>query len=111
SEAIHIINIVGPSPLRSSAKNHQHVTVVMDSNDYGEVAAQIKSKGNTTPSFRLKLAARVFARTSAYDAAIATHLIKVFGAAMPAPAGPVQRSLLLGKTAAALPTMLILETH
>src|SRR5213594_1458023 len=110
AEAIENIDIGGPSLLRSAAKNHQYVTVVMDSNDYGEVAAQIKAKGNTTPSFRRKLAARVFARTSAYDAAIATHLIKVFGAAMPAPAGPVQRSLPLGKTAAALPTMLILET-
>src|SRR5206468_10387783 len=100
AEAIENIDIGGPSLLRSAAKNHQFVTVVMDSNDYGEVAAQIKAKGNTTAAFRRKLAARVFARTSAYDAAIATHLIKVFGAAAPAPAGPVQPSLPLGKTAA-----------
>src|SRR2546427_5149995 len=110
AEAIENIDIGGPSLLRSAAKNHQFVTVVMDSNDYGEVAAQIKAKGNTTPAFRRKLAARVFARTSAYDAAIATHLIKVFGAAAPASAGPVQSSLPLGKTATALPTMLILES-
>src|SRR3989442_1139373 len=83
---------------------------MMDTNDYGEIATQINAKGNTTPVFRSKLAARVFARTSAYDAAIATHLIKVFGATVPAPAGPVQPCLPLGKTAAALPTMLILET-
>src|SRR5216117_207507 len=110
AEAIENIDIGGPSLLRSAAKNHESVTVVMDPSDYGEVAAQIKAKGNTTPAFRRKLAARVFARTSAYDAAIATHLIKVFGAAAPAPAGPVQPSLPLGKTAAGLPTMLILET-
>src|SRR5437899_234386 len=93
AEAIENIDIGGPSLLRSAAKNHQYVTVVMDPADYGEVAAQIKAKGNTTPAFRRKLAARVFARTSAYDAAIATHLIKVFGAAAPALAGPVQSSL------------------
>ena len=109
ARAIENTDIGGPSLLRSAAKNHQYVSVVMDPDDYGEVAAQIKAKGNTTPAFRRKLAARVFARTSAYDAAIATHLIKVFGAATPAPAGPVQVSLPLGKTAAALPTMLILE--
>src|SRR5437016_1579575 len=110
AEAIENIDIGGPSLLRSAAKNHQSVTVVMDPNDYGEVAAQIQAKGNTTPAFRRKLAARVFARTSAYDAAISTHLVKVFGAAVPAPAGPVQPSLPLEQPATALPAMLILET-
>src|SRR5205809_7589186 len=61
AEAIENIDIGGPSLLRSAAKNHQYVTVVMDSNDYGEVAAQIKAKGNTTPSYLRKLAAGVFA--------------------------------------------------
>src|SRR5213080_4923653 len=82
-EAIENIDIGGPSMLRSAAKNHHHVTAVMDPNDYEVVAAQIKAKGNTTLEFRRKLAARVFARTAAYDAVIATHLIKVFGAAAP----------------------------
>jgi phosphoribosylaminoimidazolecarboxamide formyltransferase/IMP cyclohydrolase len=109
AEAIENIDIGGPSLLRSAAKNHQYVTVVMDPNDYREIAAQIKAKGNTTQAFRRRLAARVFARTSAYDAAIATHLIKVFGAA-PAPAGPVQPNLPLEKSAAALPAMLLLES-
>jgi phosphoribosylaminoimidazolecarboxamide formyltransferase/IMP cyclohydrolase len=110
AEAIENIDIGGPSMLRSAAKNHEHVTVVMDPGDYAEVAAQIKAQGNTTPAFRRKLAARVFARTSAYDAAIATHLIKVFGDAVSVPAGPVQPSLPLEQIAAALPSMLILET-
>jgi phosphoribosylaminoimidazolecarboxamide formyltransferase/IMP cyclohydrolase len=47
--------------------------------DYAEVAKQIKARGNTTIELRRKLAARVFARTSTYDAAIATYLIKEFG--------------------------------
>jgi phosphoribosylaminoimidazolecarboxamide formyltransferase/IMP cyclohydrolase len=78
-EAIENIDIGGPAMLRSAAKNHDSVTVVMDPNDYAEVAAQIKENGNTTLELRRKLATRVFARTSAYDATIATHLIKVFG--------------------------------
>jgi phosphoribosylaminoimidazolecarboxamide formyltransferase/IMP cyclohydrolase len=110
AEAIENIDIGGPALLRSAAKNHQFVTVVMDPNDYREVAAQVKAKGNTTAAFRSKLAARVFARTSAYDAAIATHLIKVLGHATPPPAAPVQPSLPLEKSGMALPTMLILES-
>ena len=109
TEAIENIDIGGPSLLRSAAKNHQYVTVVMDPNDYREIAAQIKAKGNTTQALRRKLAARVFARTSAYDAAIATHLIKVVGA-VPAPAVPVQPNLPPEKSMAALPAMLLLES-
>ncbi len=79
-EAIENIDIGGPSMLRSAAKNHESVTVIMDPADYSEVAEQIISTGNTTLELRRKLAARVFARTSAYDASIAAHLIKTFGA-------------------------------
>ena len=78
--AIENIDIGGPSMLRSAAKNHESVTVIMDPADYSEVAEQIISTGNTTLELRRKLAARVFARTSAYDASIAAHLIKTFGA-------------------------------
>lgn len=77
-DAIENIDIGGPSMLRSAAKNHDSVTVVMDPADYAEVASQINATGNTTLDLRRKLAARVFARTSAYDAAIAAHLIKEF---------------------------------
>ncbi len=77
-EAIENIDIGGPSMLRSAAKNHESVTVVTDPGDYAEVAAQIQATGNTTLELRRKLAARVFARTAAYDAAIAGHLDKVF---------------------------------
>jgi phosphoribosylaminoimidazolecarboxamide formyltransferase/IMP cyclohydrolase len=77
-EAIENIDIGGPSMLRSAAKNHQSVTVVVDPADYAEVAEQIKTGGNTSLELRRKLAAKVFARTAAYDAAIAAHLGKVF---------------------------------
>src|SRR5881628_2952618 len=67
-EAIENIDIGGPSMLRSAAKNHESVTVIVDPSDYAEVAAQIKSTGNTTLQLRRTLAAKVFARTAAYDA-------------------------------------------
>ncbi len=77
-DAIENIDIGGPSMLRSAAKNHESVTVVVDPADYDEVAAQISANGNTTLELRRRLAAKVFARTAAYDAAIASHLNKTF---------------------------------
>src|SRR5436309_44910 len=80
-DAIENIDIGGPSMLRSAAKNHDAVTVVVDPLDYAEVAKQIAEAGNTTLDLRRKLAAKVFARTSAYDQAIAEHLQKAFSPA------------------------------
>ena len=77
-DAIENIDIGGPSMLRSAAKNHDSVTVVVDPFDYSEVAKHIATNGNTTLEFRRQLAAKVFARTAAYDAAIAAHLQKEF---------------------------------
>jgi phosphoribosylaminoimidazolecarboxamide formyltransferase / IMP cyclohydrolase len=79
-EAIENIDIGGPAMLRSAAKNHESVTVLTDPADYTEVAAQITQSGGTTLELRQRLAARVFARTSAYDAAIAGHLAGKFSA-------------------------------
>ncbi len=77
-EAIENIDIGGPSMLRSAAKNHDSVTVLVDPADYAAVAGQIKSSGETTLALRRKLAAKVFTWTSAYDASITTHLSKEF---------------------------------
>ena len=77
-DAIENIDIGGPSMLRSAAKNHDSVTVVIDPSDYAEVARQIESNGGTTLELRRQLAAKVFARTASYDAAIASHLQKTF---------------------------------
>lgn len=77
-DAIENIDIGGPSMLRSAAKNHDSVTVIVDPADYTTVAQQIQAEGATTLELRRTLAAKVYARTSAYDAAIATHLAKVF---------------------------------
>ncbi|MGC9035583.1 MAG: bifunctional phosphoribosylaminoimidazolecarboxamide formyltransferase/IMP cyclohydrolase, partial [Verrucomicrobiia bacterium] len=77
-EAIENIDIGGPSMLRSAAKNHESVTVVVDPSDYLVVATEIKNTGTTSLETRRKLAAKVFARTAAYDAAIAAYLEKQF---------------------------------
>jgi phosphoribosylaminoimidazolecarboxamide formyltransferase/IMP cyclohydrolase len=77
-DAIENIDIGGPSMLRSAAKNHDSVTVVVDPLDYSEVAKQISANGGTTLELRRQLAAKVFARTAAYDGAIASHLQKEF---------------------------------
>src|SRR5512140_2592034 len=54
-EAIENIDIGGPSMLRSAAKNHESVTVVVDPSDYAVVAEQIKETGNTTLELRRRL--------------------------------------------------------
>jgi len=87
-DAIENIDIGGPSMLRSAAKNHESVTVVVDPADYAEVAKQISESGATTLELRRKLAAKVFARTAAYDAAIAGHLGEVFSVQSSGPSLP-----------------------
>src|SRR5258706_7793253 len=79
-DAIENIDIGGPSMLRSAAKNHDSVTVIVDPADYAEVAKQISASGNTTLELRRRLCAKVYARTAAYDGAIAAHLQKEFSA-------------------------------
>jgi phosphoribosylaminoimidazolecarboxamide formyltransferase/IMP cyclohydrolase len=108
AEAIENIDIGGPAMLRSAAKNHESVTVIMDPGDYPEVAAQIQAQGGTTLALRRKLAARVFARTSAYDACIAAYLVKAYGAAAPA-ASPPRASLPVRAPAEGLPPSLQLN--
>ena len=92
SEAIENIDIGGPSMLRSAAKNHESVTVVVDPADYPEIGKQIAAAGETTLELRRRLAAKVFARTAAYDGAIARHLEKEFRADA-SPALPAQLSI------------------
>ncbi len=77
-EAVEQIDIGGPSMLRSAAKNHASVTVVVDPADYAHVGEEIRANGETTLTTRRRLAARAFARTSEYDAAIAAHLSREF---------------------------------
>jgi len=68
------IDIGGPSMVRSAAKNHARVTIVCDPADYGRVLEELARTGDTTPETRATLAAKAFAHTAAYDAAISGYL-------------------------------------
>ncbi len=74
AELIEQIDIGGPTLLRSAAKNHEHVTVVCDPEDYERVLREIEEHGETTLAIREELAAKVFLRTATYDAAITEAL-------------------------------------
>jgi phosphoribosylaminoimidazolecarboxamide formyltransferase/IMP cyclohydrolase len=73
-QAIEQIDIGGPSMLRSAAKNHEHVWVVVDPDDYPSVIQALTSGSAESLTLRRQLAAKVFAHTSAYDAAINAYL-------------------------------------
>lgn len=65
------IDIGGPAMVRASAKNHAYVAIVTDPDDYGAVLNALEmNTGSLSLDFRKKLAAKAFARTAAYDAAI-----------------------------------------
>ncbi|GIL39382.1 bifunctional purine biosynthesis protein PurH [Rhodospirillales bacterium TMPK1] len=70
-ETVENIDIGGPAMIRSAAKNHDFVTVVVDAAQYDElIAAMDATKGGTDLSLRRRFAAAAYARTGAYDAAI-----------------------------------------
>jgi phosphoribosylaminoimidazolecarboxamide formyltransferase / IMP cyclohydrolase len=81
---IENIDIGGPALIRAAAKNHAFVTVVVDAADYSRVKEDMAANdGATTPELRRRLAALAYARTAAYDAAIAGWFAKVEGEAFP----------------------------
>jgi phosphoribosylaminoimidazolecarboxamide formyltransferase/IMP cyclohydrolase len=70
-ECIENIDIGGPAMIRAAAKNHDDVAVVVEASDYQAVLDELAAnKGATTLSLRRRLAAKAYARTAAYDAAI-----------------------------------------
>ncbi|MEM7622916.1 MAG: bifunctional phosphoribosylaminoimidazolecarboxamide formyltransferase/IMP cyclohydrolase, partial [Planctomycetota bacterium] len=74
-EAIENIDIGGPAMIRAAAKNAEWVTVVTTPRQYDRVAAELSgSEGATGIVLRKSLAADAFARTAAYDRAIAAYL-------------------------------------
>ncbi|GAA0136880.1 bifunctional phosphoribosylaminoimidazolecarboxamide formyltransferase/IMP cyclohydrolase [Paenibacillus sp. YSY-4.3] len=82
-DAIENIDIGGPTMLRSAAKNHAFVSVVVDSGDYSKVLDEIAADGDTTLDTRKQLAAKVFRHTAAYDALISDYLSNVNGDPLP----------------------------
>jgi phosphoribosylaminoimidazolecarboxamide formyltransferase/IMP cyclohydrolase len=70
--SIENIDIGGPAMIRAAAKNHADVAVVVDASDYARLLAELEAHdGATTLALRKQLAAKAYARTAVYDAAIA----------------------------------------
>lgn len=74
AEAVEQIDIGGPTMVRASAKNHGRVTVLVDSDDYPAVIAQLSKGEAVSDKLRRNLARKAFGYVSGYDAAINAYL-------------------------------------
>ena len=84
-EIVENIDIGGPAMVRAAAKNHAYVAVVTDANDYAAVLNALEmNTGALTFDFRRHLAAKAFARTAAYDAAISSWFAEALDIPHPA---------------------------
>jgi phosphoribosylaminoimidazolecarboxamide formyltransferase / IMP cyclohydrolase len=83
-ECIENIDIGGPAMIRAAAKNHADVAVVVEPDDYAALIAELSEhQGLTTQTLRRRLAAKAYARTAAYDAAISNWFAGQLGNAAP----------------------------
>ena len=83
-ECVENIDIGGPAMVRSAAKNHAHVTVVVDPGDYRTVMDDMEANGGAVgEALRRRLAAKAYARTGAYDAAISSWFAGELGEPFP----------------------------
>jgi phosphoribosylaminoimidazolecarboxamide formyltransferase / IMP cyclohydrolase len=82
-DAIENIDIGGPTMIRSAAKNHEFVTVVVDPADYDIVLQELVEKKNVSLETKRRLAAKVFRHTAAYDSLISQFLTDAVGDADP----------------------------
>ncbi len=99
-EMIENIDVGGPAMIRAAAKNFAAVTVIVDVADYISVQAEIAVSGNTSLQTRQQLAAKAFARTASYDAAIANWFNRTYNFAAPsyfAIGGKLAQSLRYGE--------------
>jgi phosphoribosylaminoimidazolecarboxamide formyltransferase / IMP cyclohydrolase len=76
-ECVEQIDIGGPAMVRAAAKNHAHVTVITDPLMYDEVLAAVAAGGFTLEQ-RRRCAARAYARTAAYDCAVASWFASAY---------------------------------
>jgi len=84
ADCIENIDIGGPAMIRAAAKNHDDVAVLVDPSDYAALVDELAAhNGMTTLALRRKLAAKAYARTAAYDAAIATWFAEQLGDVAP----------------------------
>jgi phosphoribosylaminoimidazolecarboxamide formyltransferase / IMP cyclohydrolase len=81
---IENVDIGGPAMIRSAAKNHADVAVVVEPEDYAALIAELAAnQGKTSQTLRRRLAAKAYARTAAYDAAISNWFAGEIGDAAP----------------------------
>ncbi|HXF81246.1 MAG TPA: bifunctional phosphoribosylaminoimidazolecarboxamide formyltransferase/IMP cyclohydrolase [bacterium] len=83
SEAVELIDIGGCALIRAAAKNWARVAVLSDPAQYGPVIEELRQDGGLCAETRRRLAAEAFARTAAYDAAIASYFQAATGARFP----------------------------
>jgi phosphoribosylaminoimidazolecarboxamide formyltransferase/IMP cyclohydrolase len=76
-DAVENIDIGGPSLIRGAAKNHEHVAVLTDPDQYAAFLEEFRAVGGTSRRTRTRLALEAYARTGAYDRAIADYFIRV----------------------------------
>ncbi len=74
ADAIENIDIGGPTMVRSSAKNHKFVSIVVDPSDYSIIMDEISNDGGVSLKTREKLAVKAFDHTAKYDTAITAYL-------------------------------------
>jgi phosphoribosylaminoimidazolecarboxamide formyltransferase/IMP cyclohydrolase len=84
-ELVEMIDIGGPAMIRSAAKNHACIGVVVDPADYGTVVEELASSGALSEGSRRRLAVKAFAHTAAYDAVIRDTLAERFTGSPPGP--------------------------
>jgi phosphoribosylaminoimidazolecarboxamide formyltransferase/IMP cyclohydrolase len=72
--SVELIDIGGPTMVRAAAKNHEHVGIVVDPDDYDLVLGELRDHGVLSPTTRRRLARAAFAHTAAYDASIVSWL-------------------------------------
>jgi phosphoribosylaminoimidazolecarboxamide formyltransferase/IMP cyclohydrolase len=97
---IENIDIGGPAMIRAAAKNYGFAAVATDAEDMAAVLEEAAARGGTSLALRKRLAAKAYARTAAYDAAISAWYAEQIGEAAPtwrALGGKLQQSLRYGE--------------
>ncbi|MQL49951.1 bifunctional phosphoribosylaminoimidazolecarboxamide formyltransferase/IMP cyclohydrolase [Photorhabdus khanii] len=101
-DAVENIDIGGPTMVRSAAKNHKDVAIVVNSNDYEKIIEEMdNNQGSLTQSTRFDLAIKAFEHTAAYDSMIANYfgkLVPPYYGDITQPSGRFPRTLNLNLT-------------
>ena len=100
ADCVENIDIGGPALIRAAAKNHDFVVVLTEPEQYAAVLDEFRAHGGTTLALRRRLAGEAYARTAAYDSAIAAWFADRRGETLPhrlAVAGTLRQTLRYGE--------------